>query len=271
MTARSPAMAEMADDLTAPMSPGRALWNARLTGVLLPFDFDGVPATEDEAYRIQAAMIAESGLAVIGWKIGASAEPLFSRLGVTQPFLGPLFREYTYASGDRVPVAKGQGLETEVTLRMKADLPHRDSPYDRDTIGAAVGALIPSFEIVDKRFDGSGGGKPGVRLIADGGANAGMVLGAPCTDWTGVDLTRHPVNLTFNDGEPQPAATDVLLWDHLFDAAGWVACHPALKDRGLRAGDYVMSGTCTGLTPLHPGDRAAADFGALGSVSAVFV
>lgn len=269
MTAHSRVTADMADDPAPSMTPARALWQARLTGLLLPYDFDGAPATEAEAYRIQAEMIAESGLAVIGWKIGASAEALFPRLGVTQPFLGPLFQEYTYASGARVPVARGQGLETEVTLRMKSDLPFRDSPYDWDTIAAAIGALFPSFEIVDRRFDGSGG-KPGPRIIADGGANAGMVLGDPCTDWSGADLTGHPVSLTFNGGEPQTSSSDVLLWDHLFDAAGWVACHPALEGRGLRAGDYVMTGTCTGLTPLSPGDTAAADFGVLGTVRASF-
>jgi 2-keto-4-pentenoate hydratase len=44
-----------------------------------------------------------------------------------------------------------------------------------------------------------------------------------------------------------------------------------LKDRGLRAGDYIMTGTCTGLTPLHPGDHAVADFGVLGMVRAEFI
>lgn len=264
MTARNLVMAEMAEN------PARALWNARLDGGVLPYDFAGAPKTEEEAYRIQAEMIAYSGLDVIGWKIGASSEQLFSVLGVTRPFLGPLFQEYTYAGNARVPVAAGQGLETEVTLQMKADLPFRDSPYERNDIAVAVGALFPSFEIVGRRFDGSGG-KSGFRLIADGGANAGMVLGPACADWHGLDLTGHPVTLSINDGEPQAAATDVLLWDHLFDAAGWVACHPALKDRGLRAGDYVMTGTCTGLTPLSPGDSAVADFGVMGAVRADFV
>ncbi len=259
----------MADNMADGIGPARALWNARLNGDVLPPDFDGVPATEEEAYRIQADMIAYAGLDVIGWKIGASSEQMFAMLGVTQPFLGPLFGEYTYADGAQVPVNPGHGLETEFTLRMKTDLPPRDASYGRDEIAAAVGAIHPSFEIVGRRFDGAGGGA-GLRLIADGGANAGMVLGPAVTGWQGMDLENHAVTLTVNDGEAQAGTVGVLLWDHIFEAADWVARHPALAGRGLKAGDYVMTGTCTGMTPLSPGDTAAADFGDMGEVRATF-
>ena len=72
------------------------LWNARVNNTMLASNFAGSPGTEDEAYDIQQAMIAASGLAVTGWKIGATVEALFEALGVSQPFLGPLFLRFTH-------------------------------------------------------------------------------------------------------------------------------------------------------------------------------
>ncbi len=73
-----------------------------------------------------------------------------------------------------------------------------------------------------------------------------------------------------NDDTVVESSNVGLMWDHLFDAVVWLANHPALAARGLQAGDLIMTGTCTGLLPLKPGDHAAADFGAIGQVEARF-
>jgi 2-keto-4-pentenoate hydratase len=39
-----------------------------------------------------------------------------------------------------------------------------------------------------------------------------------------------------------------------------------VAERGLRAGDRIMTGTCGGVLPLKSGDQASADFGVLGTV-----
>jgi 2-keto-4-pentenoate hydratase len=44
-----------------------------------------------------------------------------------------------------------------------------------------------------------------------------------------------------------------------------------LAGRGLKSGEIVMTGTCSGLTPIEAGDEARADFGELGQVRAAFV
>ncbi len=40
--------------------------------------------------------------------------------------------------------------------------------------------------------------------------------------------------------------------------------------RGLNVGEVISTGSCTGLTPVQPGDTAVADFGELGTVQARF-
>ena len=246
------------------------LWNARVSNTRLASNFVGGPETEEEAYEIQEAMIAASGLEVTGWKIGATVESLFEALGVSQPFLGPLFQRFTQNSGSEFQVLPGHSIETEMTVRLQSDLIPRDQPYERDEIESAIAAIHPSFEIVGARIEGELAGA-GFRLIADGGANIGTVLGAEVPNWSGLDLANYPVNLSINGNTVHEGNTSVLLWDHIFDALTWCLCHPVLSQRGLRAGDLIMTGTCTGITPISPGDKAEANFGEMGEVNVRFI
>ena len=246
------------------------LWNARVSNTRLASNFVGGPETEEEAYEIQGAMIAASGLELTGWKIGATVEALFEALGVSQPFLGPLFQRFTQNSGSEFQVLPGHSIETEMTVRLQSDLIPRDQPYERDEIESAIAAIHPSFEIVGTRIEGELAGA-GVRLIADGGANIGSVLGAEVPNWSGLDLANYPVNLSINGNTVHEGNTSVLLWDHIFDALTWCLRHPVLSQRGLRAGDLIMTGTCTGITPISPGDKAEANFGEMGEVNVRFI
>ena len=251
-------------------SAAQRLWNARASRTKIPTDFYGQPGSEEEGYAIQAEMIAASGQEVIGWKIGATVEALFPMLGVTQPLLGPLFEQFTHASGAAIAILPGHSIETEITVRLKSDLAARAAAYSRDEVEAAVAAIVPSFEIVGARFEGGLAGA-GFKIIADGGANVGTVLSAEVTDWSGYDLGNHPISLSINGAATADGNTAVLLWDHVFDALTWCLEQPALASRGLCAGDIVMTGTCTGITPLSPGDEAVGDFGPMGEVRARFV
>jgi len=248
----------------------RALWEARTNGTKIPTDFDGCPVGEDEAYKIQSDMISVAGLDVIGWKIGATVEALFAVLGVEQPFLGPLFAKYTHADGAEVSILPGHSLETEITIKLKSDLPARPTPYTRAELENVVAAIHPSFEIVGARFEGALAGA-GYRVIADGGVNVGTVVGPAISNWGDYDLGNYPITLSVNGKSVAEGNSSVLLWDHVFDALAWCVSQPALATRGLCAGDIVMTGTCTGITPISPGDHAVADFGKMGEVRASFV
>lgn len=250
-------------------SAAQRLWNARIGDTKIPADFEGAPGSEEEGYALQAEMIAASGEVVTGWKIGATVEALFPIIGVTQPFLGPLFERFTYASGDTIKILPGDKLETEITVRLKSDLPARDAPYSRDEVEAAVAAIIPSFELVGARFEGELAGA-GFKAIADAGANVGTVLSDAVADWSPYDLSDHAATLTINGANAVEGNVSVLVWDHVFDALSWSLERPALSERGLKAGDIVMTGTMTGMTPLSPGDEAVADFGPMGDVRAQF-
>ncbi len=248
----------------------RELWNARTDGVTLARDAAVDPKTESDAYEIQAEIVSLSGLDVVGWKIGATVESMFEVLGISQPFLGPLFQQFTYGNDAELPVLPGHGLETELTIRMRSSLPCREEPYSLTEVADAVASVIPSFEIVGVRFEGGPAGA-GFRVIADGGANVATVLGPEVHDWSGYDLTDYPVALSMNGKKIYEGNPSDLMWDHIFDAVAWLLRHPIVSERGLRADDIVMTGSFTGITPLSPGDRVEADFGKMGMVRASFV
>lgn len=251
------------------ISAAEALWRARMDGTKVPRDFDGLPTNEDEAYAIQREMIALSGQEVIGWKIGATAEPLLKAIGVSQPFIGPLFGDFLHQSKAEIPFREGYRLEAEFTLQLDADLPHRAQAYTREEVMGALGAVIPSFEVVNFRFEGPPQGA-GVRLIADGGANVGIITGPKVTERMDVDLKTLPATLSVNGEVVVTGSPEDLMWDHIFEAAGWLANHKAMAGRGLRAGDLIMTGSCTGMHPLNAGDQVTGDFGPLGKVEATF-
>ena len=251
-------------------NPAQLLWNARVNKTQIIHDFDGHPTSETEAYNVQTEMILASGLDVVGWKIGATVEALFPVLGVTQPFLGPLFKPYTYDNGTDIEAISSTKIETEIAVRLKSDLPARKAPYSRTEIEAAVQSIHPSFEIIEVRFDGELTGA-GFRAIADGGLNGAVVLGPEIMNWADYDLENYPVSLTINGDIVCEGDFSVLLWDHVFDALSWSLAQPILSQHGLRADDIVMTGTCTGMIPVSPGDNVVADFGKMGDVRAQFI
>ena len=256
----------MVDDL------GSVLWRARVEGRQVdPGDLT-LPSDAAQAYAVQSAQIAAADLPVGGWKIGATNEKAQSIAGLDAPFIGPVLAKDIYQTGAEVPVfdAQDPGLESEFAVELGGDLPPRDQPYSAAEIPAAVRALRPSFEIVARRFSGSPKGA-GALLIADGGVNGGIVIGPRYTDIMNLELRSHGVNLTVSGQQPIAGSGAGSMWSHPVDAVAWLLKQPVVAPRGLRAGDIILTGTCTGLVPIRSGVEASCDFGSVGVVAARFV
>ena len=248
------------------------LWAARIQGNVIAIEPSQQPATAAAAYEVQTAMLKLAGLPQAGWKIGATTKATLELLAVDEPFVGPLFRPHCHPNGAEVSLvaAHRPGLESEFLLGLAADLPARARPYEATEVAAAIDFVAPAFEIIGCRFEGGLAGK-GVLVIADGGANAAIVQGEPMRDWRRFDLSRHPVRLRLNGAEVASGSSGDLVFGDPIGAVAWLANQTVLAGRGLKRGDIVMTGTCTGLTPIKAGDEALADFGDLGEVRARFV
>jgi 2-oxo-hept-3-ene-1,7-dioate hydratase len=249
-----------------------ALWNARASGEVIAYDAAQAPASVAAAYQIQAAMIELAGLAQVGWKLGATTRVALDLLALDEAFAGPLFAPHCHRSGARIALqpAHSPGLETEFLVGLGADLPPRAAPYVAEEVAAAVEFVAPAFEVIGCRFAGGLAGN-GRLVIADGGGNAAIVQGEPVRDWQRFDLGRHGVRLSLNGTEAAVGSSSALIFGDPIGAVAWFASQPVLAGRGLRRGEIVMTGTCTGLLPLKAGDEAVADFGEFGEVGATFV
>ena len=249
----------------------RRLWEARRGGYRIRVEEGERPAGEAEAYAVQKGITEVSGYEVAGFKIGATAQVAMDMLGVEGPFFGPLYREAFHRDGAtiRLPTAHSPGVEAEFVVGLASDLPPRGAPWSVEEVRAAVAWVAPGLEIVGTRLEGGLAGA-GVLAIADGGANIDFVLGPTDGDWRGADLSAHPVVLRVNGAEAASGHSGMLVFGDPIAGVAWLANRPEVAPRGLRAGDAITTGTCTGIRPLSPGDEAAADYGSLGAVRARF-
>ena len=226
------------------------------------------PADVEEGRTIQEAWA--SGAAVVGWqiagyKIGCTSAHAQHMLGTDSPFPGRVFQPFVHNSPATIDGGMiAMMVEGEFAFRLAADLPARDTAYTRAEVEEAVAAVIPAIELIDTRFTDFVG--VGVEnLVADMGANGGLVLGAPVEDWRGLDLAANPVSMTVA-GELKASGVGADALGHPLNALTWLANDLSRRGFGLEAGQVVTTGTCTEVFPVPPGATAVADHGPLGRV-----
>lgn len=246
------------------------LWQARQAGARIATSDQ--PATLDDAYTTQFAINDACGASIIGFKIGATAQVALDTLQLSEPFYGPLFDSHNKASGADVPISPNHKvlLETEFVIGIGEDLVTGGKEISQQQIEDVTAWVAPAFELVCTRFDMELPGN-GVRLIADSGGNMDFVMGEKFSAFKDLNLAEHPATLFINDEEIASGHSGMSLRGHPAGMTAWLASHPTLAERGLKAGDIITTGTCTGMTPVAAGDRARADFGPMGNVSANFV
>jgi 2-keto-4-pentenoate hydratase len=221
---------------------------------------DARPRNVAEAHAIQDAVTALLNAEVSGYK--ANAPTGGDRLRA------PIYEANTHASPARFPVidAPQCGIEGEIAFRFRRDLPPRAEPYIRDEVAAAVDACA-AIEVVTSRFSDPGSVAANDKL-ADAISNGGFVYGAIVSDWRALDIANLRVRLTVNGetvveqvgGHPtgDPLAVAVTLVDMMRTGVG------------VKAGQFVTTGSCTGLRYFKPGDTCIATFDGLGEAKLTF-
>jgi 2-keto-4-pentenoate hydratase len=229
-----------------------------------------LPTTKEEAYFVQDAIVAMSGLERRGYKVGSTSMEAQRLLGTDEPGAGVLLAPFIHESPTRVILtpAHGPAVEGEFAFRMGCELPPREGPYTLAEVTAAVECVAGAIEVVGTRFAGGLAGKGRFLTTADCGVNIALAIG-PWTAWVGEDLRRERVSMTIN-GERRGVGTGSRALGDPLHVLVWLANQQSSAGRGLKAGEIVATGTCTGLDCVQPGDMAHADFGKLGAVEIEF-
>lgn len=244
----------------------RDLWDARRRGYTISAERDDLPTTLDEAYAIQEAIAELSGLSRRGYKVGSTSKDAQRLLGTDEPGCGVLLAPFVHESPAVVETVRDHmpAVEGEFAFLLGRDLPPRDAPYEMAEIVAAIDKVAGAVEVVGTRFAGGLAGKGRFLTTADDGVNIALVTGR-WDDFGGRDLRDHSVTLTINRMEKGMGTGSRALGDPL-NVLLWLANHLSQRKVGLRSGEIVSTGTCTGLDPVRRGDVVHADFGSLGTV-----
>ena len=249
----------------------RRLWSARRCGgVVHPAACDH-PKSSKEAYAVQHEIAALSGHACRGFKVGSTSVEAQRLLGTDEPGSGLLLAPYVHESPARISIepAHTPAVEGEFAFKLGRDLPPRPAPYALDEIADAVAAVAGAIEVVGTRIAGGLAGKGRFLVTADCGANIALVAGPWRRVGNSLDLKSHRVAMRINGAARGTGTGDRALGDPM-NVLLWLANQQSAEGRGLKSGEIVSTGTCTGIDPVQPGDRVQADFGDLGTVEIHF-
>ncbi len=248
-------------------SIGRAIWSARKDGNVVPRDSAATVVDRGDAYTVQAAAAATSGLTRAGWKIAATSDLAQDLLNVDGPALGPVFAEHIQQSPCSAVVQPNHGtaIECEIAFMM-ATTPHSASRHD---VVACIDHAVVAIEIVGSRFDGGFQGAGTSICIADFAFNAGLVLGPRIVDGASIDFAGVAARAVVN-GKVAAEGNGAAVMGDPITALCWAAEEAACLGLPLASGDVVSTGTMTGATPVSPGDLVIGEFGELGSVDIQF-
>jgi 2-keto-4-pentenoate hydratase len=202
------------------------------------------PATISDAYDIQeryVALLRASQGDTVGYKVGLTSATMQAFCGIDHPIAGAVLAKRVHRSGAMVRIADfGRlGLEFEIAVRIKSDVPVTDTPYTADMIQPHIDGVCAAVEIVDDR--NADYSSLDVRsLVADNSWNGGIVLSEFAAKWPDLkDVLGRATKDQAAIGEGY--GRDIL--GHPFNSVAWLATQLASRGETLKAGQVVMTGS----------------------------
>ncbi len=227
----------------------------------------------DSVVRVLLGLDAALGRPGAGWKIGAASEEIRRAEGLPSPSPGRIYGGTIFDSGAQLGpelFINYRNCECEFAFELGMDFPARDEPYTEADAAAGVESLFPALELGDSVFLDWYGASGYFGSCLDNGGGAAFVKGAHVRDWRGIDLAGAGMDLFLN-GWYLKSGTGRAAMGHPITSLCWLLNWVRVHGRGLRAGEVVSTGTCTGHCFAAPGDEVLADFGPLGLVKVQFL
>ena len=226
-----------------------SLLEARRTGARLENLPEGsAPSEAAAAYAIQDIVTAElrSELGGTGgWKVGSK--------GTTdQPLCAPMPSGLFQVSPGSLKGTdfKTRIIEAEVAFHIATDLPPIGRPYENEDLIDAIDYIVPAIEVVESRYVNFKALER-MSVLADSLSNGGFIHGEPVHDWRGLDLENPTASLVV-DGAVTLETRGGNPAGDLMRLVVWLANHVVGRTGGLRAGDFVTTGSFIGMQPVGP-------------------
>jgi 2-keto-4-pentenoate hydratase len=246
-------------------SIARHMWGARgmrQTYENLPESL--TPASISEAYAAQEAYwrLAEPVYGpVAGVKVATTTKVMQQLMGITHPCGGAIFSKTIHPSPARISKAQfvNMRVESEIALKLASDMPARQAPWTADSVQPFVAGAMAAYELIEDRNAVYAETKA-ISMIADNCWNGGVVLG-PMKVVKPRDIIGVKGRQTLN-GEPSGEGTA----EDPYATLAWLANLLAQRERDLKAGMVVITGSIVPTFSISPGDRAVFAVDGLGDV-----
>ena len=219
------------------------------------------PVTLDEAYFVQDRLAIAYG-EIGGWKVGAptaEATPMFAPMPLAWIASNNALLEGRH---------RFRGLEAEIAFQMGKDLPPREKAYSRDEVVDAIRSCHPAIEVIESGLtDPLTATK--LSMIADLQMHGGFVYGAAVSGWKQIDFLKEHVTIAV-DGMVRADRTGSNTSGDLMRLLPWLANEGAARTGGLKAGQWVTTGSWTGVTQAIAGSKVDVTFSTAGRVHLEF-
>jgi 2-keto-4-pentenoate hydratase len=245
------------------MEAANLLLDARRTAdPMLDLPAELQPTTMDEAYFVQDTMATAYG-AIGGWKIGAPTPE-------ASPMFGPMPKIWIRPSGSLFvgPTHRYRGLEAEIAFQLGEDLPVRATPYTREEVIAAIATCHPVIEELESGYVDPGAAVK-LSMVGDLQMHGGFVYGPAYADWKSIDFTQEHVTLSI-DGVVRVERTGSNTSGDFLRLLPWLANEGSARTGGLRAGQWITTGSWTGNIQALPATSVDARFSTVGHVELRF-
>jgi 2-keto-4-pentenoate hydratase len=221
------------------------------------------PDSLDEAYYVQDRLSQVYG-EVGGWKVGAPTAE-------ATPVFAPMPKAWMGTSGSTMGggiMRRFRGLEAEIAFLMGKDLPRRETPYTREEVVAAITSCHPVIEVLESGLTDP---RAATRLstIGDLQMHGGFVYGPAYEEWKSVDFLKESVALVV-DGVVRVERMGSNTSGDLMRLLPWLANEGAARTGGLKAGQWVTTGSWSGVEVATAGARVEVTFSTVGKVAMQF-
>jgi len=227
--------------------------------------------TVEEAYGVQQRTIArrrQSGVRVVGKKIGLTSKVVQKMLDVDQPDFGYLLSDMAYGEGEAIPIANmiAPKVEGEIAFVLNSTL--QGPGVTNADVLRATAFVMPCFEIVDSRIRDWK-----IRIqdtVADNASAGAFVLGDRAIDPRSVDLSLCGMLLEKN-GEILTTGAGAAALGSPVNAVAWLANTLGRLGIALEANEVILSGSLAAMLPAQAGDNFRCAIGGIGTVTTRFV
>ena len=220
------------------------------------------PMTLDEAYFVQDTISVAYG-AIGGWKIGAPTPE-------ATPSFAPMAKIWMRPSGAELGAAthRYRGLEAEIAFLLGEDLPVRATPYTRDEVIAAIASCHPVIEELESGLvDPVAAMK--LSMVGDMQMHGGLIYGPAVADWKSIDFTKEEVSIAI-DGMVRLERTGSNTSGDFLRLLPYLANEGSVRTGGLKAGQWITTGSWTGNIQASAGTTVDVRFGTAGHVGLRF-